>query len=468
MNVFTRGVRNAFRNGIRASAIIGVLGLSIGLSLAMLLANQAVGQKIEEVHKTVGTTITVTPAGIRGFMGGGDPLDADNITAIKDTAHVTSIDQSLSDRLDTDSTNLESAIEPGSFGQRQLRIERGSDSGGATFQSGDNVTGPPADFKPPIIVMGSTNPLASVPSTSGSNAKLSDGKVFDGTKDAAVALVGKDLASKNSLKVGSKFTAYNTEFTVAGIYDSGDNFSNNQVIMPLPTVQRLSEQTGAVTSVTAHVDSAVNLEATATKLTNKLGNEAAVSSDAENTKDTLASLENIRSASTFSLIGASAAAAVILLLTMIMIVRERRREIGVLKAIGGSNLRVMGQFAVESLTLTTLAAIIGIVIGSLAATPVTKMLANTTNETSDTGNSLQLPGEGSTGPVAISSSGPRGFSARFQGSAVAQGAKNLKANVDASIVLYGLGSALLIAAIGSTAAAGLIARVRPAEVMRAE
>lgn len=61
-----------------------------------------------------------------------------------------------------------------------------------------------------------------------------------------------------------------------------------------------------------------------------------------------------------------------------------------------------------------------------------------------------------------------GFRARFENNSVTQGAKNLRANVNGSIVLYGLGSALVIAAVGSTAAAGLISRVRPSEVMRTE
>jgi putative ABC transport system permease protein len=160
----------------------------------------------------------------------------------------------------------------------------------------------------------------------------------------------------------------------------------------------------------------------------------------------------------FSLIGASGTAAIILLLTMVMIVRERRREIGVLKAIGASNLRVMLQFTVESLTLTVLAAFIGIVIGSLAATPVTKMLANNSSSDGNNTQTVQMAGGG----------GPATFRSRLENNSVAQGVKNLQANVNASILLYGLGGALLIAAIGSTAAAGLISKVRPAEVMRAE
>jgi putative ABC transport system permease protein len=457
MNVFSRGVRNAFRNGIRASAIIGMLGLSIGLSLAMLLANQAIGQKIASVQKTVGNTITVAPAGIRGFQGGGDPLSASDITKIKQVSHVTSVDQTLSDRLSSDNSNLESAIEAGSFGTRQLRIDRGSDSGSSDAPTTNMVVPEGGSFKPPVTVTGSTNPLASVPSTSGGSATLSSGETFDGTKDKAVALIGKDLAAKNNLKVGSTFTAYSTTFTVAGIYDAGNTFSNNQVIMPLPTVQRLSDQSGAVTSATVHIDSAVNLESTTTALKSKLGSSADVTNDADAAKTTLTSLENIKNVSMFSLIGASGTAAIILLLTMVMIVRERRREIGVLKAIGASNIRVMLQFTVESLTLTVLAAFIGIVIGSLAATPVTKMLAN--NSSTDSNNSQTMEGP---------AGGPGGFRSRIENNSVSQGVKNLKANVNGSILLYGLGGALLIAAIGSTAAAGLISKVRPAEVMRAE
>lgn len=459
MNVLTRGVRNAFRNGIRTIAIVGMLGLSIGLSLAMLLANQAIGQKITDVQKTVGNTITIVPAGIRGFEGGGSPLTADQIKKITATAHVTSIDESLSDRLASSGTNLVSAIDAGSFGMRQNAIQR---------DSGQNVTGQSegntnmlimsGDFKPPITAVGASNPLASITNRSGGSASLVSGKTFDGAKDAQVALVGKTLAEKNNLSVGSTFTAYSTTFTVAGIFDAGSTFANNQVIMPLPVVQRLSGQSGAITNVAAHIDNAMNLDSTTTAISNTLGSAADVSNDATTTKSTLASLQNIKHVSFFSLVGAAVTAAVIILLTMVMIVRERRREIGVLKAIGGSNIRVMFQFVAEAITLTILAAAIGIIIGAIAATPVTKMLANNSSNTSDTAS----------GPVTAGGPAGGNFHVSFDQRSVAQGVKNLKANVSGSIVVYGLGSAILIATVGSTAAAGLIAKVRPSEVMRGE
>ncbi len=74
MNVVTRGIRNAFRNKIRTFSIIVILGLSVGLALAMLIANQAVGQKIDSVKSSVGNTVSIAPAGVRGFEGGGNAL----------------------------------------------------------------------------------------------------------------------------------------------------------------------------------------------------------------------------------------------------------------------------------------------------------------------------------------------------------------------------------------------------------
>jgi putative ABC transport system permease protein len=460
MNVVSRGIRNAFRNGIRTVAIVGMLGLSIGLSLAMLLAHQAIGQKITSVQKSVGNTITVAAAGIRGFDGGGNPLTASDLDGVKLLSHVTGIDESLSDRLSSDGTNLQSAIDAGSFGKRQFRIESGNSSSGPVQVFGDG-SGGDASFKPPISAVGASNALGGVQAASGSSVNLTSGTTFDGTKDALVALVGKSLADKNNLVVGSTFTAYSQTFTVSGIFDAGNTFSNNEVIMPLPTVQRLSSQSGAITQATVHIDSAVNLDSTTKAISAKLGSKADVTNDADTTKSTLSSLQNIQNVSLFSLVGAAATAAVIILLTMVMIVRERRREIGVLKAIGGSNLRVMSQFMVESITLTVLAAVIGIIIGSVAATPVTKLLANNSNNNDET----SLSASGDSKPVVVRSGG---LGARFKANSVTQGAKNLKANVNGSVVAYGLGSAVLIAVVGSTAAAGLIAKVRPAEVMRAE
>ena len=66
-------------------------------------------------------------------------------------------------------------------------------------------------------------------------------------------------------------------------------------------------------------------------------------------------------------------------MTMVMIVRERRREIGVIKALGSSNLRIVGQFMSEAMTLTLVGAVLGILLAVVAGNPLTQMLVSNSN-----------------------------------------------------------------------------------------
>jgi putative ABC transport system permease protein len=155
---------------------------------------------------------------------------------------------------------------------------------------------------------------------------------------------------------------------------------------------------------------------------------------------------------------------------MLMIVRERRREIGVLKAIGASNLRVIGQFMVEAVTLTILAAVVGILIGMVAADPITKTLVNNSTNTSTSQTAaVGGPGGGGFGIRTGAATGAPSFVRRGQGlGRVSSNITNIHAVVSFSIVLYGIATALLIALVGSGIASWTIAKIRPAEVMRTE
>ena len=465
MNVLSRGVRNAFRNSTRTVSVIVILGLSIALALSMLLAHQAVNKKIDNVKSSVGNTITIAPAGFRGGLGGGNPLTETQLATISFLPHVVSLEKSLNDRLTSTNTNLVSAIDLGTLGQRFERFS-GGDGGSST------VSPDLSNFTPPITVIGSNNPTDLNSTQGGGTFTLKSGSVFNSTSSDNVALVGSTLATKNSLSVGSTFTAYNTTVKVVGIFDSGNSFSNNLVVMPLTTLQTLSSQSGDVTSAVATVDSVTNIDSVTSAVKTKLGTAADVTSSKDEADNAIAPLDNIKNISLYSLIGAVVAGAVIIFLVMLMIVRERRREIGVLKAIGASNLKVMAQFMTEAITLTVLAAVIGILVSLVAADPITKTLVN--NSTSSSTTSVQTPGFGATsGAVRTrtfsASGGTASFVANGRGlGRVRSNITNIHAVVSWSIVLYGLGAALLIAIIGSGVASWTIAKIRPAEVMRVE
>ena len=461
MNSITRGIRNAFRNVTRTGAIVLILGLSIGLVIAMLAARQAVDNKIETVKSSVGNTISVSPAGARGLEGGGTALTNDELAKVAKVSHVSSITKTLSDRLTTDdTTNLKSGIDAGTLGERragQTGVEfQAPPSGGNEFGSSSSSSSSTLTrtFTMPITVTGVSD-VSSASTFGGTTVTWKSGAAFDATGDENVAVIGTKIASKNSLSVGSTFTAYGETIKVVGIYDAGNDFSNNGVFFQLAALQRLSDQSGAITSATVTVDSLDNLSSTTTAVKKVLGTAADVTSSQEAADQVVSPLQSVKKISTFSLLGAIGAGAIIILLTMMMIVRERRREIGVMKAIGSSNIGIVRQFIVEALTLTVLGLVIGLGVGVVAATPVTNSLVSSSTSTSQQG------GPGGNG-------GGFGRSFRNAGVTGRQTLNNIKASVGVDMLAIGALAAIAIAVLGSAAPAFLISKIKPAEAMRNE
>lgn len=456
MGIISRGVKNAFRNSVRSFSIILILGISISMSLVMLMSLRTVQQKINDVKGSIGNYVTVSPAGIRGFEGGGELLTENDVSSLTSVAHVSKVIKAMTDRLSSGTdTNLSASIEPGSFGNRQRQVN--DNSGG--YSPGDV---PPREiggsnqtrsFTMPITVM-ATSDLSSLASLNISQFNITAGENIAADSSELVALVGKDLATKNSLGVGSTFQAHGKEVTVRGIYDTGNTFTNGSVIMPLSTVQSISDQAGQLTSVIVQADNIDNVSSVTSAIKEKLGSKADVVSQQDSSNSAVAPLENIKTISLYSLIGALVAGAVIILLTMIMIVRERRREIGVLKAIGAANTTVMGQFAVESLVLTLSSSLIGILLGIALANPILKVMLNNSESASQAGPRM--------------GGGPGGGMMMRLGNAGIESVRNLTNTVGWEIIAYGIGAAVIIAIIGSAIPSFIIAKVRPAEVMRAE
>lgn len=442
MNVVTRGVRNAMRSPLRSGAIVAMLAISVGLILAMLVARSSVNAKIEEVKASVATQVTINPAGMQGGMGGGDPLTAEQVAKIKNTAHVSSISSTLTAQLTgSDQTSLTASLEP-------PRIRMMTPNGESSEKSGG---------KAPVIATGTTTPNSTV-----SEDKLTSGSTIDGASTERVALVGKELAEKNNLSVGSTFTVYGETFTVKGVYSTDNRFQDGGIIVPLAALQEVSDQSGEVSSVTATVDSSDNVSSTVTTLKANLGDAADITSQEEQAESSLAPLESIAGLALGGVIAATIAGAVIVLLAMIMIVRERRREIGVIKAIGGTNRAVITQFVTEALTLTIIGGIIGLGIGIAASGPMTSSLVS--NQDNATSNQTQGPRSmGSGSPQRVMMGGPTN-----PGTQLLTNVSTITGSVTPQTFITSAVIVLLIAIIGSAVPAWAIARVRPAEVLRSE
>lgn len=449
MNVVTRGMRNALRSPIRSGAVVIMLAISISLILAMMVARSSVNAKVAQVKASTATQITISPAGINGGFGDGNPLTADQIKTITSTAHVTSVTSTLTDQLGTSDTNLTPSLQLGAFGKRMMRFQSVDGSGNTAF---------PVDRpapQPRTTVTGTSNPSSIV-----ANNKITSGSTIDGASNSNIALVGSALATKNNLTVGSTFTAYGQTVTVKGIFTVDNTFENNGIIMPITTLQTLTNQPGDVTNVTAVADSSDNVAGVVSSLKTSLGSAADITSQQDQAQNALQPLEGIVGLATAGVIGASIAAAVIILLSMIMIVRERRREIGVIKAIGGTNAKVIVQFVTEALTVTIIGSILGLGLGLLTSGPLTQSLVSGSNNAPTTIMTKGAPGQG----------GPRMFGGGLRNLSAQLGTniRSVTSTLTPQVFAESVGIIVLIAIVGSAIPAWAIARIRPAEVLRTE
>lgn len=460
MSVLARSVGNAFRNKIRTTAVVAVLAVAIGLALAMLVANQAVAAKVTELNASVGTTLTVNPAGGQGFEGGGEPLTAQQATTAAAVANVTEVVGTKALRLrnateaaaqgggsgggsggqaaTTMTTSLTPAVDAGTLGNRNQ-------------ETGTTGTQPARAFSLPITATG----IGAEVDGTGKALDITQGSgLGDYTAASKNALLGTTLAEKNNLKVGSTFTINDQTFTVAGLFDAGTAFGNNAVYLALPEAQTLAALPGELSTMIVTVNSMENVDAAKAALQTALGaDKADVTQGQRNLETAVSSLDSVKNISFIAFAAALGTAGLIILLIMVMLVRERRKEIGVLKAIGAPNRTIGLQFVLEALVLVTLGSAVGAAVASFASGSIATALIGSSTTTT-------------------AAPGVRGAAGGFPGGGPLGGANQILTSVTASaspgVIAAGIAAVFGVAIIGALVPALLTARIRPIEVLRGE
>ena len=280
MSVLARSVGNAFRNKVRTAAVVAVLAVAIGLALAMLVANQAVAGKVAELNASVGTVLTVNPAGGQGFEGGGEPLTAAQAATAAAVPNVSTVVGTKALRLrnaDGRCRRPRRARRPGRA-RRAVRHHRDHEPHGRRRRRHARLPQPephrhrnrdtgstarPPAFSLPITATG----IGAEVDSTGKALQLTQGTgLGDYTAASTGALLGTTLAEKNGLGVGSTFTIKDQTFTVAGLFDAGTAFGNNALYLTLPTAQTLAALPGELSTMIVTVNSMENVDAAKTAL----------------------------------------------------------------------------------------------------------------------------------------------------------------------------------------------------------
>jgi putative ABC transport system permease protein len=170
-------------------------------------------------------------------------------------------------------------------------------------------------------------------------------------------------------------------FRVVGVSEQkGSFFGNSQdnfAVIPLGAYQRLfgarQSLSLMVKPVSTDVMTAAMDDATVALRVSRRLKPAAPNNFGVLTSDTILDLYRQVTSGIFAvLVGIVALSLVVggivIMNIMLMVVSERTREIGLRKALGAKRKDIMSQVLTESITLSTLGGIIGILLGSLAAT----------------------------------------------------------------------------------------------------
>jgi putative ABC transport system permease protein len=275
--------------------------------------------------------------------------------------------------------------------------------------------------------------------------------------DSDDIILEEHLAQQFDVSVGGTFNILGKNFTVVGIEGQEALNATAHATMSLTDLQALTNTAGQETTFKIFVDNIDNVETVSARISSiyptmqvsaglsqvNSAQELQTSID-EQVQAAQNNLNQIQSSGLEEISIAVVADAAIILFIMLYSVRERTKEIGTLKAMGASNLTILGQLMLEGVLLSIIAAIVAIAISVFVAPTIANLLLP---------HSIESATFGSTG-FSIGRN-PGGYTP-------------ISVTITPETMLLGLGTAVLLGALGSLYPALKAARTRPAEAMRYE
>lgn len=221
-----------------------------------------------------------------------------------------------------------------------------------------------------------------------SNLKLQSGRTItqaDLDSKAMVAILGStavtDLFPDNQNVLGSTITVGGKKLEVIGILNKtgsrmGPMSVDESVIVPLSTAEKDLLGSKGQVMINVQADSVDNVATVSTNITSVLRTEHKLKTDAADDfrlMDAGSMVASAQASASLMSILLTVIAAITLVVSgigimnvMLVTVAERTKEIGIAKAIGGKQSNILSQFILESIILSTLGGLIGIIVGQIA------------------------------------------------------------------------------------------------------
>lgn len=317
----------AFKNILRqksrtALTIIGIL-IGIGAVVALGSISEGIESMIEKEMKFLGGTILISSKDSGGMMTGfqGSSITEDDVENLEDFSGVKQVIP---------------------FVMRMGRIRIGA--------------GPPSmtiGIKPEDVEFFKSK-----------GTELESGRELE-EGDTYKALSGYTYADKRGLIVGDTVEIKEHSFEIVGIIEKTKTDMDNSIIVPLETLMDIYdvEDYRALFVVPEDI---TEVEYVAEGITDNFEDLEAITST-----DIIDQMSEVVDTLRFFTIGIGSIAAIVgglgVMNTMIMSIMERRKEIGIMKAMGATKKFILTQILLESVIISLIGGTIGIVFGSVGS-----------------------------------------------------------------------------------------------------
>jgi len=198
----------------------------------------------------------------------------------------------------------------------------------------------------------------------GKGIELDSGRELESNNEYSVLLC-YEYAENHDLEVGDTLEFEEEDFEVIGILEPGVADQDNIIVMPLGAMMDVYDldSYGAAYVVPEDVG---KIESLAEDIEDDFDDFAA-QTQAEIAKQASQIVDTIR-IFTLGIAGISAVVGGLgVMNTMIMSIMERRREIGIMKAVGATNRFILTQILTESMIITLIGGFLGLILGSVGS-----------------------------------------------------------------------------------------------------
>lgn len=331
-NIFRNKSRSAlaiFGIAIGVAAVIGVGLLTDGLSSSTQNALTAGAADFSVIAATSGDGGTDGPGGDGGQGGGMGSQQLINESYVSQIQQIAGVNNAVGVlRTMTDMSNSTS---------------NSTDTDGGNFRSMTTLIGIDSN------------------AISMDDIVITNGSIYSNGENEVI--IGTTAAERSNKTIGDTISISNQTFEIVGIYETGNFQDDSGIVMSLNTLQNLTNNTGEVSLILVKADNGTDATELSSTIKDKFSDELTTSTSLSGMERMNQGLDVINTGAWAISLVAILVGGIIVVITMLKAVSERTREIGVLRAIGWTKKRIMKMIIGESLLLSLIATVVGIVVG---------------------------------------------------------------------------------------------------------